>query len=379
MTTPATSHAWPAPVAAGADLPPQLRLLSGLLSDAVRMCAGGTVRPADVDLAMRLGAGHPQGPFALLGELDADERAAFGALPPGAGAVDGAAAGGTAWPGTTAVVGAGHMASGIAETVARSGRPVLVVARSAESGRRLAATVTASLARSVAKGRIEPTAADAAAERVTTTTDPAALAGADVVVEAVAEDLQVKREVFTTLDAALPRRTPLATNTSSFRVADVAAEVGAGRPVLALHFFNPAQVMRLVEVVVPDGGTELLADAEGWVRSLGKTPVRCADTRGFVVNRLLIPYLNDAVRAYEHGADPAALDVLMTSEAGHPMGPFRLLDLIGLDITAAALRSMAETEDDPRLRPAGALVALVERGRLGRKTGAGFHDYGERS
>jgi 3-hydroxybutyryl-CoA dehydrogenase len=148
--------------------------------------------------------------------------------------------------------------------------------------------------------------------------------------------------------------------------------------VLGLHFFNPAPAMKLVEVIAgPDAG-HLVAPATAWVRALGKTPVPCADSRGFIVNRLLIPFLNDAVRVQEQGVAVAEIDALMVEQAGHPMGPFALIDLIGLDVTAAALAAMAETDTDPRLPPAATLHTLVEQGRLGRKSGAGFHTYGER-
>jgi 3-hydroxybutyryl-CoA dehydrogenase len=370
-----------APVPAGTNLPAHLRLLSGLFADAVAMCAAGRATRDHIDLAMRLGAGHPDGPFAVLDRIDPTARACFGPVP-NPSAAQAAGEGGTpAWSGPVGVIGTGHMASGIVEAVTRSGRPARVIARSARSADRLRQTVRASLARSVAKGRLRGEAADTAFSAIEVFTDPLALAGVDVVVEAVAEDLEVKREVFARLDAALPAGLPLATNTSSFRVADIAAAVSAGRPVLALHFFNPAQVMKLVEVVTLPGAPEpegLAADASAWTRAIGKVPVRCADRRGFIVNRLLIPYLNDAVRAHEQGADVAAIDALMTAEAGHPMGPLALIDLIGLDITAAALASMAEAEDDPRLVPADTLQRLVQQGRTGRKSGAGFYEYGER-
>ena len=354
-------------VAVAPPSPAVLPVLSGLLRDAVLLVERGTATPADVDTAMRLGAGHPAGPFEVLATLPEEER--LGLFLPAAGPPAPAPDGGRAWTGPVGVVGTGHMASGITEAVARSGRPVRVLARTAASGDRLRERLSASLDRAVSRGKLDATGRDDVLARVSVTTEPADLADADVVVEAVAEDLDVKAEVVARLDAVLPPSLPLATNTSSFRVADLRPFAPSGRPVLALHFFNPAQVMKLVEVVAPE---ELRGPAAAWARDLGKTPVTCADSRGFVVNRLLVPFLNDAVRLHETGV---LVDELLTSGAGHPMGPLALIDLIGVDVTVAALESMAAVEDDPRLSPARTLRELVAAGRLGRKTGAGFATY----
>ena len=360
--------------------PPALDALSGLLRDAVLLAERGTATPADIDTAMRLGAGHPTGPFTLLAGLTADQQRGLGVpgQPPGTSAPEELPAADTRWTGPVGVVGTGHMAGGIVETVARSGRPVRVLARSQASGDALRTRLTASLDRAVSRGRLDADGKADALARVRLTTEPAALAGSDVVVEAVAEDLDVKVLVAHQLDAQLPPSTPLATNTSSFRVADLRPFVSAGRPVIALHFFNPAPVMKLLEVVVPDDVADaeaLRATASAWARDLGKTPVSCADSRGFVVNRLLIPFLNDAVRLHERGQSVTDVDDLLRTGAGHPMGPLALIDLIGLDVTVAALESMAAVEDDPRLSPAATLRELAAAGRLGRKTGAGFHTY----
>jgi len=359
-----------------------LPVLSGLLRDAALLVQRGTATPGDVDTAMRLGAGHPAGPFEVLEALGQEQRDALGfALPdrPDDGGID--ATGSAAWTGPVGVVGTGHMAGGIVEAVARSGRAVLVLARSTRSGDRLREKLAGSLDRSVARGRLDDATRDDVLGRVTLTLDPADLAVTDVVVEAVAEDLDVKAGVVSRLDAALPVTVPVATNTSSFRVSDLRSFVAGPRPVLALHFFNPAQVMKLVEVVVPDDVADaeaLRATATAWARDIGKTPITCADSRGFVVNRLLIPFLNDAVRLHESGVPVEEVDELLTQGAGHPMGPLALIDLIGLDVTVAALESMAAVEDDPRLSPARTLHELVAAGRLGRKTGAGFHSYQEK-
>ena len=363
-----------------APRPDALPVLSGLLRDAVLLVQRGTATPADIDTAMRLGAGHPAGPFEVLAVLAAADRDALG-LPPGSSTVTGTVdvpAAHRTWSGPVGVVGTGHMAGGIVEAIARSGRPVRVLARSESSGAGLLGRLARSLDRAVSRGRLgEAGRADILA-RVSVVGDPAELADVDVVVEAVAEDLDVKAAVVARVDAALPPSVPLATNTSSFRVADLRPHVASERPVLALHFFNPAPVMKLVEVVVPDDvaqADELRATAAAWVRDLGKTPVACSDSRGFVVNRLLIPFLNDAVRLLVDGRSVDEVDDLVRTGAGHPMGPLALIDLIGVDVTVAALESMAAVEDDPRIRPAPPLLELASAGRLGRKSGAGFHTY----
>ncbi len=197
-------------------------------------------------------------------------------------------------------------------------------------------------------------------------------------IEAVTEDLSIKRSVFSQLDQALPEAELLATNTSSLQVRDIAAAVGRPERVGALHFFSPVPAMKLVEVAgnerVPE---ELLLRAAAWARSIGKVPVRCADRAGFIVNSLLIPFLNDTVRAATEGAGtPTELDRILVTEAGHPMGPFQLLDFIGLDVSLAAQRALFAAEPgNERLRPADGLVQHVEAGHLGRKSGRGFYDY----
>lgn len=356
-----------------------LRMLTGLLRDAVLLVERGTATPGDVDTALRLGAGHPAGPFEVLAGLPPAELDRLAVrVPPEAGAAPTPPSPEYSWTGPVGVVGTGHMAGGIVEAVARSGRDVRVLSRSSGSGEGLRQRLTASLDRAVSRGRLDDAGRVDILARVAVTQDPTKLSGTDVVVEAVAEDLGVKAGVVARLDSVLPASLPLATNTSSFRVADLQPFAGSGRPVIALHFFNPAQVMKLVEVVVPDdltGADELRTVASACARDLGKTPVICADSRGFVVNRLLLPFLNDGVRLHESGVPAATVDELLTTGAGHPMGPLALIDLIGIDVTIAALESMAEVEEDPRITPAATLRELADAGRLGRKTGAGFHMY----
>ncbi|MFF0148427.1 3-hydroxybutyryl-CoA dehydrogenase [Amycolatopsis sulphurea] len=365
------------PVAAP-SLPVHLRLLRGMLADAVSMLRSGFATAQDIDTAMRLGAGHPVGPLTVLRDLDAFDREALGLSEvPATEAPDvTATSAAKAWWGTVGVVGTGTMATGIAEAIAASGTPVRVLARSVPARERLHAAVAASLARAVKRGRRQADEADRIRARVHCVLDAAALADCAVVIEAVAEQLDVKREVCARLDAIVAPGTPIATNTSSFRVAELAA-VAPERPILALHFFNPAPAMKLVEVVVPEGGSRALATVgAAWTTAIGKTAIHCGDQRGFLVNRLLIPYLNDAARRFDEGdVTPAELDEAMTTGAGHPMGPLALIDLIGADVTAAALSAMAEAYPDSRLVPAASLRRMIEAGHLGKKTGQGFYLY----
>ncbi|WP_369253092.1 3-hydroxyacyl-CoA dehydrogenase NAD-binding domain-containing protein [Geodermatophilus amargosae] len=234
MTSSAAVAAPPSPAA--------LDVLSGLLRDAVLLAGRGTATPADVDTAMRLGAGHPTGPFEVLAGLTPDQRSALGLsaqLPGSTASGTDTGAVGDCWTGPVGVVGTGHMAGGIVEAVARSGRPVRVLARSAASCQRLLATLRRSLDRAVSRGRLDEAGKVDVLGRVSVGEDPVLLAAADVVVEAVAEDLTVRTEVLAALDRALPAAVPVATNTSSYRVADLRPGVPSGRPILALHTFNP--------------------------------------------------------------------------------------------------------------------------------------------
>jgi 3-hydroxybutyryl-CoA dehydrogenase len=338
-------------------------LLAGYFADADMLAATGVASAADIDTAMRLGAGYAAGPFAMRGD---DGSAPSPTSVPSEAEV-------RVWQ-RVAVVGTGHMASGIAEAIARAGRPVTVIGRSADSLERVRSTTAAGLARSVSRGRMTPAEAAAVADRVTLSLGLAHDPAVDLLIEAVAEDVDVKRSVLSEADGVCADEVVFATNTSSFRVAEVMAGVTPRRRSLALHFFNPAAVMKLVEVVAGPG-EDATHDAFDWTRAIGKTPVRSADTRGFIVNRLLIPYLNDAVRLYEAGESVEHIDEVMTQDAGLPMGPFALIDLIGIDVTIAALDSMA-ADGGERLRPAQALRDLARAGRLGRKSGQGFYETG---
>jgi 3-hydroxybutyryl-CoA dehydrogenase len=278
---------------------------------------------------------------------------------------------------TVGVVGTGLMASGIAEVAAKAGNDVILRGRSEASIKRAKAAVAKSLGRAVAKGKIEQADADAVLDRITTTLEFEDMAEADLVIEAVAEDLPVKAAIFRDLDAATKPDAILATTTSSLPVVDLATATDRPDRVVGLHFFNPAPVMKLVEVVrtVATSG-EVEKRATAWARSLGKRPVRCRDRAGFIVNFLLFPYLNDAVRMHEEGyGTPQDIDTAMKLGCGHPMGPFELMDIVGLDVTYAILNSLHDEFRERRYAPAPLLEHMVRAGYLGRKTGRGFYDY----
>jgi 3-hydroxybutyryl-CoA dehydrogenase len=275
------------------------------------------------------------------------------------------------------VVGAGFMGSGIAESIARSGIPVVLYE---PEQRPLAASrdrIDASLDRAVAGGKLDGADAEALRGRISWTTDLRALDGSDVVVEAIVEDPTIKGKVFREVDSWLSPESLLATNTSSIPIAQIASWTQHRERVLGLHFFSPVPVMRLVEVVV---GLETGADAavrgQAFVEALGKTPIRTKDRSGFIVNMLLVPYLMAAVRMYEDGfASREDIDQGMKLGAGHPMGPLTLCDFIGLDVLYAVCDSLYEEFKRPEYAPPPLLKRMVVSGHFGRKSGRGFYDY----
>lgn len=278
---------------------------------------------------------------------------------------------------TVGVVGCGLMGSGIAEVCARAGLTVRVVETTEELCRQGLDRIAASMARAVEGGKLESRARDEAMARISTTTDLRDLADADLVIEAVVEDLAVKREVFRTLDEVVGPGVVLASNTSSLPIVELAAVTKRPDRVVGMHFFNPAPVMKLLEVVrALTTSEETVAFARGMGERLGKTVVVARDRAGFIVNWLLVPYLNQCVRMLEEGfASREDIDTAVTLGLGHPMGPFALLDLIGLDTALHVANVIYDETKDPLFAPPPLLKRMVAAGQLGRKSGKGFYEY----
>jgi len=272
------------------------------------------------------------------------------------------------------------MGSGIAETVARAGFEVVLRSRSAATADATRVTLEKGLAKQVGKGRIDQDEADAVLRRVATTAHLADLAACDLIVESVVEDLAVKRALLAEVDRVVGADVVLATNTSTLPVVDLAVAVSSPERVCGMHFFNPAPVMRLVEIVTPITASEqTIATATEFARACGKDPVRVKDQAGFVVNALLFPYLNNAVRMLERGvADRDGIDEAMRGGCGFPMGPLALLDLVGLDTSVAILETLHAEHGDPGSVPVPQLRRMVTAGHLGRKSGKGFYSYEDR-
>ncbi|MET7766738.1 3-hydroxybutyryl-CoA dehydrogenase [Streptomyces sp. NPDC005336] len=400
-------------------------LLFGYLNQAAAMYEAKYAAREDIDAAMRLGCGLPMGPLALLDLIGIDtartvleamyaasgdrlhapapilgqfseagltgrktgrgfytyEAPGSGTVvpdPAGGGAADPAHAVDTARPvRAVGVAGSGTMASGIAEVFAKAGLDVVLAARSQAKAEKAKARIAKSLGRSVVKGRMTQQACDQALERITPADSLDAFAEVDLAVEAVAEDLAVKQDLFTVLDKVCKPGAVLATTTSSLPVIACARVTSRPQDVVGMHFFNPAPAMKLVEVV----RTVLTADdvratAHAVCKTVGKHPVDCGDRAGFIVNALLFPYLNNAVKmVQEHYATPDDIDAAMKLGGGYPMGPFELLDVVGLDVSLAIEKVLHREFRDPGLAPAPLLEHLVAAGCLGRKTGRGFREY----
>ncbi len=275
------------------------------------------------------------------------------------------------------VVGSGTMGLGIAEVAAACGCEVVVRSRSTATAEGLVAVLEKSLARQVDKEKRTREDAAEILSRVTPTGELEELADCDLVIESIVEDLAAKKQLFMELDRLTRRDAILATNTSTLPVVELAMETSRPELVCGIHFFNPAAVMRLVEVVVPiTASAETIATVHDFVAACGKDAVEVKDRAGFVVNALLFPYLNSAMRLLESQvASMEGIDAAMTGGCGFPMGPFALLDLVGLDTSLAILEALHREHGDPASLPAPMLRRLVAAGRLGRKSGHGFYDY----
>jgi 3-hydroxybutyryl-CoA dehydrogenase len=278
---------------------------------------------------------------------------------------------------TVGVLGCGLMGSGIAQTAAAAGYRTTVRDTSHAVLAKGRASIERSLARSVEKGSLTGPDHDATLGRLSFSTDLAAVSEAGIVIEAVPEDLELKNGLWRELDGRCPPATIFASNTSSLRIGSMAAATGRPDRMVGLHFFNPVPVMPLVEVVCgPATSAETFDRALTFARSLGKEAVASSDTSGFLVNRLLVPYLLDAIRAFESGTGSVAdLDTAMRLGCGHPMGPFTLLDFVGLDTVVRIADIMFDEYREPRFSPPPLLRRMVAAGLHGRKSGKGFYDY----
>ena len=397
-------------------------LLFGYLNHAATLYEARYASREDIDDAMRLGCRLPMGPLALLDLIGVDtayeildtmykqsrdrlhapapilkqlktagllgrktgrgfytyEQPGVPALVPDELTPEGAR---HAAPGRTvsrvAVIGSGTMANGIAEVCVKAGLETVQVARSAEKAAAARAVVQRSLARSVEKGRLGAEERDAALARLVSAAALADAADCDLVIEAVVEDLEVKTALFRELDGICKPGAVLATTTSSLPVIDCAMATARPRDVVGIHFFNPAQVMELVEVVhTVATAPEVLTTVHELCEKLGKHAVDCGDRAGFIVNALLFPYLNDAVKMLQaHYATADGIDTAMKLGCGYPMGPFELLDVVGLDVALAIERVLYLEFREPGFAPAPLLEHLVTAGYLGRKAGRGFREH----
>ena len=275
------------------------------------------------------------------------------------------------------VVGCGLMGSGIAEVCARAGYQVVVREVNTEFLEKGLGRIQKSLSKAVARGKATQEQADQALARIQGTVDLADLAHCDLVVEAAIENMATKKEIFAQLDGILPPHAILASNTSSLCITEMASVTQRGDKVLGIHFFNPVPVMPLIEFVRTIlTSDETMAIVRQFGASLGKTMVTAKDTPGFIVNRLLIPYLLDAVRVYENGlATKEDIDTAIKLGLNHPMGPLTLLDFVGLDTCLFIADAMFEEYKDPRYAAPPLLRRMVLAGRLGRKSGKGFYEY----
>ncbi|MER6102824.1 3-hydroxybutyryl-CoA dehydrogenase [Streptomyces sp. NPDC001832] len=400
-------------------------LLFGYLNQAAAMYEANYASREDIDAAMKLGCGLPMGPLALLDLIGIDtartvleamysashdrlhapapilrqlseagltgrksgrgfytyaETGSQTVVPDALTPQDSASAAGGRTVRSVGVAGSGTMASGIAEVFAKAGYEVVLAARSQEKADTAKGRIARSLEHSVTKGRLTAEAREETLARITAAGSLDAFADVDLAVEAVAEDLSVKQQLFGTMDKVCKPGAVLATTTSSLPVVAIARATSRPQDIIGMHFFNPAPAMKLVEVV----RTVLTADdVHATVREVcvkvRKHPVDCGDRAGFIVNALLFPYLNNAIKMVEeHYASLDDIDAAMKLGGGYPMGPFELLDVVGLDVSLAIEKVLHSEFRDPGLAPAPLLEHLVAAGCLGRKTGRGFREYARR-
>jgi 3-hydroxybutyryl-CoA dehydrogenase len=275
------------------------------------------------------------------------------------------------------ILGSGIMGSGIAEVAAKTGHEVVLRSRKQETADAMLASLTKSLAKQVDRGKLSEEDRDATLARVTATSHIGAVADCDLVIESVVEDMDIKKALFAELDGVCKDGAILATNTSTLSVIDMAVATARPDKVVGVHFFNPAPMMSLVEIVRPlTASDETVAAVTEFASTCGKDPVEVKDRAGFIVNALLFPYLNNAVRMLENGtASRDDIDTAMKGGCNFPMGPLALLDLVGLDTSLSILDALYDEFRDPNYAAVPALRRMVTAGQLGRKSGLGFYDY----
>ena len=275
------------------------------------------------------------------------------------------------------IVGSGIMGSGIAEVAAKNGFEVVLRSRQQATADAMVAGLEKSLAKQVERGKLSEEDRASTLSRVTATSDLGELAACDLVIESIVEDMTPKRHLFNELDRICGDKTILATNTSTLPVVELAMETGRPERVCGVHFFNPAPAMSLVEIVRPiTASDDTITEVTAFAEACGKEPVEVKDQAGFIVNALLFPYLNNAVRLLEAGvATKEGIDTAMKGGCGFPMGPFALLDLVGLDTSLAILDALYDEFRDPNYAAVPLLRRMVAAELLGRKSGRGFYDY----